>query len=97
MIMNPFSSSSSSVSLLVFITLLSSLVTFTLSSVGFENYLQLSLPNGVSGPESLAFDCDGEGPYTGVSDGRILKWKGTREGWVEFAVNSPHRQHIHYL
>jgi len=31
---------------------------------------------GATGPESLAFDPDGEGPYTGVSDGRIMKWRG---------------------
>ncbi|KDP31453.1 hypothetical protein JCGZ_11829 [Jatropha curcas] len=38
-----------------------------------KSYTQLDLP-GVIGPESLAFDCNGNGPYVGVSDGRILKW-----------------------
>lgn len=41
------------------------------------------------GPESLVFDPNGEGPYTGVADGRILKWNGGE--WVEFAVTSPKR------
>ncbi|KAF7827900.1 protein STRICTOSIDINE SYNTHASE-LIKE 10-like [Senna tora] len=50
----------------------------------------ITLPQ-VSGPESLAFDCNGEGPYVGVSDGRILKWRGNGEGWVEFAVTSHQR------
>ncbi|KAK9118712.1 hypothetical protein Scep_016805 [Stephania cephalantha] len=40
------------------------------------------------GPESPAFDCDGEGPYTGISDGRIFKWDNANHAWVEFAVSS---------
>ncbi|KAE8716122.1 hypothetical protein F3Y22_tig00110156pilonHSYRG00423 [Hibiscus syriacus] len=44
-----------------------------------------------SGPESIAFDCKNEGPYVGVSDGRILKWQGLNLGWKEFAVTSPNR------
>lgn len=50
----------------------------------------LSLTIG-AGPESLAFDPSGGGPYTGVSNGRVLKWKGGDLGWVEFAFNSNHR------
>ncbi|KAE8786155.1 Strictosidine synthase 1 [Hordeum vulgare] len=44
------------------------------------------------GPESLAFDHRGGGPYTGVSNGRILRWKGNRRhlGWTEFAYNYKH-------
>ncbi|PIN18317.1 putative alkaloid synthase/Surface mucin Hemomucin [Handroanthus impetiginosus] len=42
------------------------------------------------GPESLAFDPSGGGPYTGVADGRILKWDGG--DWVEFAVTSSQRE-----
>lgn len=55
-----------------------------------KSYQQLQLP-GVVGPESLAFDCNGEGPYVGVSDGRILKWKAANSGWTEFATTAPHR------
>nr|AFK33536.1 unknown [Medicago truncatula] len=43
------------------------------------------------GPESLVFDSHGGGPYTGVADGRILKWKGKKRGWTEFAVTSSNR------
>ncbi|KAF9677254.1 hypothetical protein SADUNF_Sadunf08G0088800 [Salix dunnii] len=63
---------------------------------GLENYSQLPLP-GVVGPESIAFDCNGEGPYVSVSDGRILKWKGAKLGWIEFSVSPPQRQDINSL
>ncbi|KAK7244456.1 hypothetical protein RIF29_39278 [Crotalaria pallida] len=46
---------------------------------------------GAVGPESLVFDRDGGGPYTGVADGRILKWEGEENGWTEFAVTSSNR------
>ncbi|CAA6670656.1 unnamed protein product [Spirodela intermedia] len=39
-----------------------------------------------SGPESLAFDRAGGGPYTGVVDGRILKWSPQRRRWSPFAI-----------
>ena len=58
---------------------------------------ELHLPGGVFGPESIAFDCRGEGPYAGVSDGRILKWKGPALGWTLFAVTSPNRYPIFYF
>jgi hypothetical protein len=51
----------------------------------------MTLPEPVSGPESLAFDGRGGGPYSGVSDGRILRWQGPLRGWTEFAYNSKHR------
>jgi hypothetical protein len=45
------------------------------------------------GPESLAFDHRGVGPYTGVSNGRVLRWSGNRRrpGWTEFAHNYKHK------
>ena len=47
---------------------------------------QLPLPPGeVHGPESVAFDGLGQGPYSGVSDGRILKWNGEKLGWTTYA------------
>lgn len=51
----------------------------------------MTLPEPVSGPESLAFDGRGGGPYSGVSDGRVLRWQGPLRGWTEFAYNSKHR------
>ncbi|KAL3512343.1 hypothetical protein ACH5RR_025060 [Cinchona calisaya] len=44
-----------------------------------------------SGPESLVFDLAGQGPYTSVSDGRILKYNGAYVGCEEFAYASPIR------
>lgn len=47
---------------------------------------------GALGPESLAFHpVTGDGPYTGVSDGRIIKWNPTLRRWSDFAVTSPDR------
>ncbi|KAK3027363.1 hypothetical protein RJ639_040962 [Escallonia herrerae] len=45
--------------------------------------------NQVQGPESMAFDPHGRGPYSGISDGRVVVWDG--EGWVDFAYTSPNR------
>ncbi|KAF5443484.1 hypothetical protein F2P56_036038 [Juglans regia] len=56
-----------------------------------ENYNQVLLPSGVVGPESIAFDCQGRGPYVGVSDGRVFKWQGAQFGWTEFAISSAKR------
>ncbi|KAI5076504.1 hypothetical protein GOP47_0008569 [Adiantum capillus-veneris] len=44
-----------------------------------------------AGPESLAFDPQGRGPYTGVADGRILRWDGPSLGWTDFSTTSPNR------
>ncbi|KAF7013680.1 hypothetical protein CFC21_027759 [Triticum aestivum] len=54
--------------------------------------LHLPLPNGVTGAESLAFDARGQGPYTGVSDGRVLKWGGSSVGWTTFAHHANYRK-----
>lgn len=44
------------------------------------------------GPESFAFDpITSEGPYTGVSDGRIVKWNQTQRRWTNFSVTTRNR------
>ncbi|CAK9235301.1 unnamed protein product [Sphagnum troendelagicum] len=53
-------------------------------------YARLHSVTDASGPESLAFDSNGGGPYTGVSDGRILFWN--QGGWETFGVTSSVRQ-----
>lgn len=40
----------------------------------------------IFGPESVLFDSQGRGPYTGVGDGRVVRWEGSEKGWVEFAT-----------
>ncbi|KAG0521835.1 hypothetical protein BDA96_08G195500 [Sorghum bicolor] len=48
----------------------------------------ISLPGGVTGAESLAFDRRGQGPYAGVSNSRVLKWGGSARGWMTFAYST---------
>lgn len=62
-----------------------------LAAYSSQTYKRLELPSGGIGPESLAFDCKGKGPYTGVSDGRIFKYQGWKRGWMDFAFTSPVR------
>lgn len=50
--------------------------------------------SGVPGPESLAFDSENRGPYTGTADGRIMRWDGPNLGWSQFAYTSPNRSEI---
>ncbi|XP_031477253.1 protein STRICTOSIDINE SYNTHASE-LIKE 13 [Nymphaea colorata] len=45
--------------------------------------------NEVYGPESLEFDLQGRGPYTGLADGRVVRWMGDSAGWETFALVSP--------
>lgn len=57
-----------------------------------QNLLQKSeikFLNQVQGPESIAFDPLGRGPYTGVADGRVLFWDG--QSWTDFAYTSSNR------
>ena len=60
-----------------------------MGSGGERVLVRMDLPQPLTGPEALAFDSVGDGPYTGVSDGRIMKFQnGT---FVEFAHSSPIR------
>ncbi|XP_058740175.1 protein STRICTOSIDINE SYNTHASE-LIKE 2-like [Vicia villosa] len=65
------------------------------TSVAFgvsDVYEMVPIENGGAvGPESLAFDAHGEGPYAGVSDGRIMKWNSLENHWMDFAVTSSNR------
>ncbi|GJM98263.1 hypothetical protein PR202_ga15253 [Eleusine coracana subsp. coracana] len=57
-----------------------------MSAINAIQMEHLDLPKLVIGPESVAFDGHGGGPYVSVSDGRILKyggkdwWRGNRIG-----------------
>ncbi|XP_057420439.1 protein STRICTOSIDINE SYNTHASE-LIKE 12-like [Lotus japonicus] len=52
---------------------------------------RLPLPSPLTGPEALAFDRNGSGPYVSSSDGRIFKYVGPNEGFQEYAYTSPNR------
>ncbi|KAI4372462.1 hypothetical protein MLD38_010689 [Melastoma candidum] len=51
---------------------------------------KLEFVDQVFGPESLEFDNLGRGPYTGLADGRIVRWMGDGIGWETFALVTPH-------
>ncbi|MCD9560897.1 hypothetical protein HAX54_019720 [Datura stramonium] len=76
------------------------IVTVNLAFVHSENVLkspnllsksEIIQLNGAVGPESVAFHPNGQGPYIGVADGRILKWQQAQSSWADFAVTSPQR------
>ncbi|XP_034685393.1 protein STRICTOSIDINE SYNTHASE-LIKE 13 [Vitis riparia] len=50
---------------------------------------KLEFVDEVFGPESLEFDIFGRGPYTGLADGRIVRWMGDSVGWETFALVTP--------
>ncbi|KAL5983109.1 Protein STRICTOSIDINE SYNTHASE-LIKE 13 [Asimina triloba] len=50
---------------------------------------KLEFVGEVYGPESLEFDLEGRGPYTGLADGRVVRWLGNDVGWETFALVSP--------
>lgn len=62
-----------------------------------QRVLPVRIGRPAFGPESLAFDHRGHGPYTGVSNGRILRWRGAQRGWTEFAHNHKHEYVYIYL
>ena len=44
----------------------------------------------IVGPESIAFDSTGWGPYVTVSDGRVLRRNADDTAWEDFTTASPH-------
>jgi len=51
--------------------------------------LELVPLDGAAGPESVVFDRGGEGPYAGVSDGRVLRWRPEERRWEEHSCSAP--------
>ena len=50
----------------------------------------LPLDDGAAGPENLVFAGDGNGgPFTGVSDGRVLRWGAAERRWTEHSSSAP--------
>uniref|UniRef100_A0ACD6APB1 Uncharacterized protein n=1 Tax=Avena sativa TaxID=4498 RepID=A0ACD6APB1_AVESA len=60
----------------------------TVPSIDATRSQRIPLPGGSGrGPESVAFDGQGEGPYSGISDGRVLKWNGDELGWTTYTYS----------
>lgn len=60
-----------------------------------QNLLQKSeimFLDQIQGPESIAFDPQGRGPYTGIADGRVVFWDGQK--WNDFAYTSANRSSL---
>ncbi|KAL3501330.1 hypothetical protein ACH5RR_035779 [Cinchona calisaya] len=73
-----------------FFLLLFSCFPYTLQAHVFHySFTKLNLPS--MGSEAYAFDSKGGGPYTGLNDGRIVKYQGPRIGFVDFAFTSANR------
>ncbi|CAL4996506.1 unnamed protein product [Urochloa decumbens] len=56
-------------------------------AIDATNTQHMELPDGLVGPESVAFNKHGAGPYVSVSDGRVLKYGGEGIGWMTFAYS----------
>ncbi|CAL4996502.1 unnamed protein product [Urochloa decumbens] len=56
-------------------------------AIDASNTQHMDLPDGLVGPESVAFNNHGAGPYVSVSDGRVLKYNGEGNGWTKFAYS----------
>ncbi|XP_051230515.1 protein STRICTOSIDINE SYNTHASE-LIKE 10-like [Lolium perenne] len=70
---------------IIIMLLMPSALAATMASIDATRSQHLPLPRGtVRGPESVAFDGEGHGPYSGVSDGRVLKWNGDKLGWTTY-------------
>ncbi|XVE54619.1 hypothetical protein DITRI_Ditri03aG0096500 [Diplodiscus trichospermus] len=57
-------------------------------SVSFN---KIQLPPNATGPEALAFELGTGRFFTGVADGRILKYQGRTAGFVNFGFAAPNR------
>ncbi|KAF8721293.1 hypothetical protein HU200_023222 [Digitaria exilis] len=55
---------------------------------------RLELPDVLVGPESVAFDAHGAGPYVSISDGRVLKYGGEGVGWTTFACSPSYTKNM---
>ncbi|CAA0838574.1 Calcium-dependent phosphotriesterase superfamily protein [Striga hermonthica] len=67
----------------IFLILLSFIPNTALSTT-FHSFKRLQLPS--PGCEAYTFDQNNTGPYTGLNDGRIVKYDGPKTGLVEYAT-----------
>ncbi|KAK8586421.1 hypothetical protein V6N13_010014 [Hibiscus sabdariffa] len=55
------------------------------------SFSKIQLPKNAIGPEALAFELGTGQFFTGISDGRILKYQGPTIGFVDFGFVAPNR------
>ena len=55
------------------------------------NFQKIDLPSTSVGPFSVAFDRFGRGPFTGISDGRIVRYDTLQKRFIDFAFTGPNR------
>ncbi|KAK8541698.1 hypothetical protein V6N13_137709 [Hibiscus sabdariffa] len=55
------------------------------------SFSRIQLPGNASGPEALAFELGTEHFFTGIVDGRILKYQGPTAGFIDFGFAAPNR------
>ncbi|GER55937.1 pectin lyase-like superfamily protein, partial [Striga asiatica] len=55
----------------------------------YHQYSYKKIPLPRIGSEAYAFDSNNNGPYTGLNDGRIVKYEGPKTGFVDFAITAP--------
>ncbi|CAH1422359.1 unnamed protein product [Lactuca virosa] len=59
----------------------------------YTKFEKLVLPAGAIGPGSVTFGGDAaSGPYTTMTDGRIMEWKGPALGFEDFSYTSMARE-----
>ncbi|GMI76752.1 strictosidine synthase 2 [Hibiscus trionum] len=64
---------------------------FLSTVVSAISFSKIQLPRNASGPESLAFEFGTGHFFTGIADGRILKYRGPTTGFVDFGFAAPNR------
>ncbi|KAE8721530.1 putative Calcium-dependent phosphotriesterase superfamily protein [Hibiscus syriacus] len=55
------------------------------------SFTRIQLPTNATGPEALAFELGTGTFYTGVADGRILRYQGATNRFVDFGFAAPNR------
>ncbi|KAL4325440.1 hypothetical protein GQ457_11G004640 [Hibiscus cannabinus] len=56
------------------------------------SFSKIQLPGNASGPEALAFELGTDQHFfTGIADGRILKYQGPSVGFIDFGFAAPNR------
>ncbi|KAM6593763.1 hypothetical protein CsatA_001466 [Cannabis sativa] len=80
------------INIMIAFLFLSFSIHIVISQSTLNNFQRLYLPSTSVGPEAIIFDSLGRGPYTGISDGRIIKYNGS--SFTEVYITSPNRSRL---